>query len=270
MNLAAYLDRIGLEGPVRPDLSGLRALHRAHLHGVSYENLDVQLGRVADLDLERIYRKIVDRGRGGWCYEMNGLLGWALAEAGFEVTRMVGGVMASVAGDDSMGSHLVLRVQLDQPYLVDVGLGDGLLDPIPIRAGTHRQDDRAFRLEALEEEGRWRFHNDEGRPPPNFDFWIEPADEGRLAAVCEKLRSEPTSLFVQNLICMRTEPVRGTKHLVGRVLALPGQEKEILPDADAFLETLEHHFGLTDPELVDLWPKVCARHEEMLATQPGA
>ena len=76
-------------------------------------NLDVQLGRPADLDLQRIYRKIVGQRRGGWCYEMNGILGWALAEAGFEVTRMIGGVMASHVGKAAMGSHLVLRVQTD-------------------------------------------------------------------------------------------------------------------------------------------------------------
>jgi N-hydroxyarylamine O-acetyltransferase len=268
MELVAYLDRIGFEGPVTIDLDGLRALHRTHLHGVSYENLDVQLGRPADLDIERIYRKIVHERRGGWCYEMNGLFGWALAEAGFELTRMVGGVMASLAGDVTMGSHLVLRVQLDEPYLLDVGLGDGLLEPIPIREGTYHQGDRAFRLEALDEEGRWRFHNHEGCPPPNFDFRLEPADESRLALLCEKLRSDPSSHFVQNLMCIRTDPAGGTRHLVGRVLALPRKDKKILPNVDAFLDTLERHFDLRDPEFAALWPKVCARHEKIFGDQP--
>ena len=269
MQLAAYLERIGVAGSVENDLSSLQALHRAHLHGITYENLDVQLGRPADLDIERIYRKIVEERRGGWCYEMNGLLGWALAEAGFEITRMVGGVMASLAGEASMGSHLVLRAQLDEPYLLDVGLGDGLLEPIPIREGSHQHAGRAFRLEALEEEGRWRFHNHEGCPPPNFDFRFETADETRLAEVCEKLRTDPSSLFVQTLMCIRMDPGGGTKHLVGRVLALPGKEKTILPDADAFLDVLDDHFELRDPAFGDLWPRVCARHEEMFGDQPA-
>ncbi len=269
MELDAYLKRIGFHEPLSVDLDGLRRLHRAHLHGITYENLDVQLGRAADLDVERIYRKIVVEGRGGWCYEMNGLFGWALGEAGFDVTRMVGGVMASLAGDFTMGSHLVLRVELGEPYLIDVGLGDGLIEPIPIREGTHHQDDRAFRLEALDEEGRWRFHNHEGCPPRDFDFRLEPADESRLALLCEKLRSEPNSLFVQNLMCIRMDPAGGTKHLAGRVLTLPGEEKRVLPDVDAFLDALDRHFELQDPEFASLWPKVCARHEELFGDDEG-
>lgn len=270
MELAAYLDRIGLDGVPAADLAGLRRLHRAHLNHIPYENLDVQLGRPVDLDIERTYHKIIGRRRGGWCYEMNGLFGWALSEAGFDVTRMVGGVMASLAGEVAMGSHLVLRVQLEQPYLVDVGLGDGLREPIPILGGNHHQDDREFRLETLDEEGRWRFHNHEGRPPPDFDFRMEAADEARLEALCQTLQTEPTSLFVQNLICIRTVPGHGATHLIGRVLAKADAEKEILTDVDAFLDTLENHFGLRDPEFADLWPKLCARHEEMFGDRPAS
>jgi len=45
MRLAAFLRRIGFEGEARPDLATLKAVHRAHLLAIPYENLDVQLGR---------------------------------------------------------------------------------------------------------------------------------------------------------------------------------------------------------------------------------
>ena len=45
---------------------------------------------------------------------------WALQEIGFEVTRMVGGVMRAIHGDQAMGNHLVLRVDLEEPMLADV------------------------------------------------------------------------------------------------------------------------------------------------------
>ena len=38
----------------------------------------------------------VEGGRGGWCYEMNGLLGWALEEVGFDkatVKSLVGSIL---------------------------------------------------------------------------------------------------------------------------------------------------------------------------------
>jgi N-hydroxyarylamine O-acetyltransferase len=72
MDLQAYFDRIGFAGPARPDLATLRAIHRAHLLAVPYENLDVQLGRPVTLDPAHAFDKIVRRRRGGWCYEMKG------------------------------------------------------------------------------------------------------------------------------------------------------------------------------------------------------
>jgi N-hydroxyarylamine O-acetyltransferase len=82
----------------------------------------------------------VTRRRGGWCYEMNGLMDWALREIGFKVTRMAGGVMRASVGDGVVGNHLVLKVDLDRPYLADVGFGDGLVEPIPIEPGRTKQN----------------------------------------------------------------------------------------------------------------------------------
>ena len=136
MNLDAYLARIGLDHRPPATLEGLTTLHNAHLTAISYENLDVQLGRPVTIERPAIYDKIVTRRRGGWCYEMNGILGWALGELGFEVTRATGAVMRAAAGDAKNGNHLVLRVELPQGlYLADVGFGDGPRDPIRVVAG---------------------------------------------------------------------------------------------------------------------------------------
>src|SRR5262245_33175107 len=112
MNIDAYLGRIGLTERPAATLAGLRAVHRAHLLSIPYENVDVQFGRRLTIDPAAAYAKIVERGRGGWCYEMNGLLGWALGEFGFRVTRATGAVMREVRGDAVVGNHLVLRVEL--------------------------------------------------------------------------------------------------------------------------------------------------------------
>ena len=135
MDLDAYLERIGYEGEPRIDLDTLRAIHRAHLLAIPYETLDVSLGRGASRDPDVIFDKLVTRRRGGWCYEMCGLLGMALDEIGFDVTPLAGGVERVVRGDSAVGNHLVLLVTLDEPYLCDVGFGDGLLEPIELRAG---------------------------------------------------------------------------------------------------------------------------------------
>ena len=41
MDVDAYLSRIGLSGPLTPDLANLEGLQRAHLTAVPFENLDV-------------------------------------------------------------------------------------------------------------------------------------------------------------------------------------------------------------------------------------
>jgi len=142
LDLDAYLECIGFVGEPRADLDTLKEIHRQHLLTIPFENLDVQLQRTVDLDIRRIYSKLVEQGRGGWCYEMNGLLGWALAEAGFKVMRMSGGVWRSQHGDSVLGNHLVLCVQLDQPWIADVGFGDGFFEPVPLR--EHAFEQRGF------------------------------------------------------------------------------------------------------------------------------
>ncbi|HEY7477344.1 MAG TPA: arylamine N-acetyltransferase, partial [Actinomycetota bacterium] len=72
VDVDAYLERIGVEGPAEPSEETLRALHRAHLFAVPFENLDIHLGRPIVLDPERLVRKVVAERRGGFCYELNG------------------------------------------------------------------------------------------------------------------------------------------------------------------------------------------------------
>ena len=133
MDLEAYLTRIGYDGPARPDLETLRGLVAAHVQSVPFENLDVQLNRRLDLTVEAAYAKIVERRRGGWCYELNGLFGWALEQIGFDVRRLSAAVMREKLGDVQRDTHLCLLVTLDEPYLVDVGFGSSLRAPLPLR-----------------------------------------------------------------------------------------------------------------------------------------
>jgi N-hydroxyarylamine O-acetyltransferase len=262
MKLADYLTRIDYQGPVTPDLDCLKAIHQQHLLNIPFENVDVQLRRPLDLDLERIFEKIVHRRRGGWCYEMNGLLDWALGQIGFDVMRLTGGVARKERGDEALGNHLVLNVNLDEPYIADVGLGNGLIEPIPLRHGHFRQGHREFRLELLDDE-IWRFHNFSGAFPSDFDFIFAPADEALLESSCDSLQSDPESMFRQNLVCQRLRR-DGVHLLLGRVLIFfseSGQTKTILNSAQELSDSLLNVFGLSDVDTQELWPDVVARHE---------
>ena len=132
-SVQAYLDRIDFRGSTEPDLATLAALQRAHMLAVPFENLDIHLGRRLVLDPAVNYGKIVERGRGGWCFELNGLFAWLLVELGFDVTLLGSRVGGSESGGSDL-AHLLLRIDLDQPYIVDVGFGEGALDPVPLAA----------------------------------------------------------------------------------------------------------------------------------------
>lgn len=267
MNIDRYLARIGLDRRPSATLAGLRTLHRAHLLAIPYENLDVQLGRRVTIDIAPIYDKIVGRGRGGWCYEMNGVLGWALKELGFNVTRATGAVRRDLKGDMSVGNHLVLRVELPEGlYLADVGFGDGPRDPIPVAVGAFVSEGFHYGLSRVDDDW-WRFANDPRGGAPTFDFNLAPADEAVLAARCDFLQTSEQSPFVMNLVAQRHVP-GGLAILRGRSLRklTPAETQErVIEDAADLIATLKNVFGLDVPEVAELWPRIAARHEEFVA-----
>ena len=267
MDLAAYFERIGYAGPARPDLATLTALHRAHLQAVPYENLDVQLGRRVTTDPAAAYDKIVGRGRGGWCYEMNGVFAAALAQIGFKVTRMAGAANRELLGDIVIGNHLVLLVEIDgEPWIADVGFGDGCQEPFPLRAGELTVSGYAFRLETIDERW-WRFHNHEFGGAKSFDFAVEPADPVLLAGRCDWLQYAPESQFVLNLVVQRFrgDTILQLRGRTLRTVAPAGVETRLLESAEELVAVLADDFGLDVPEAARLWPRVVARHEEVVA-----
>ena len=267
MDVASYLHRIAYAGPVRPDLATLTALHRAHLVAIPYENLDVQLGRPVTIERAPVFEKMVTNRRGGWCYEMNGLFGWALAELGFRVTRSAGAVMREASGDGAIGNHLVLKVTLEEGiYLADVGFGDGPLDPIRVAPGAFSSHGFDFAL-SQQDDGWWRLHNHKSGSAASFDFNLAEADEALLAAKCRQLQTAEESTFVQNAVCQR-HTANGLWILRGRVLRelTPlGYTDRLIVSADEYVSALDETFGLKLPEAASLWPKICARHEAHLA-----
>jgi N-hydroxyarylamine O-acetyltransferase len=272
MHVDRYLERIGVTCPIEPNLESLRALHRAHLLAIPYENLDVQLGRPVTIEIPAIYRKIVENGRGGWCYEMNGILGWALKELGFRVTRATGAVMREMGGDASNGNHLVLRVETDEGlYLADVGFGDGPLEPFAVTPGGFTAHGFDFGLTRIDENW-WRLRNHPASGAPSFDFNLAPADETLFAAQCRRLQTSPDSTFVQNVLCFRFTP-EGLVNLRGRVLRTvtpQGVSERLLENAGEFQAVIGETLGLSVPEAATLWPRVCARHEQLFGEQRTA
>mmetsp|Transcript_13723 Transcript_13723/g.38975 ORF Transcript_13723/g.38975 Transcript_13723/m.38975 type:complete len:375 (-) Transcript_13723:105-1229(-) len=125
--LAKLARRIGL-GPeaLAPSRHGtvdlLDELVRAFLFTVPFEQLDVALGRGINPSPDAAYCKLVEQGRGGYCFENNRVMHSALLSLGFEAQLHVGRVVISRVGSNT---HLVNTVTTRDGarYLVDVGFG---------------------------------------------------------------------------------------------------------------------------------------------------
>lgn len=269
-DVGRYLARIGYDGPRDAALATLRAIHRAHLLAIPYENLDIHFGRRLSLDREAAFRKLVDAGRGGWCYEMNGTLGWVLESLGFEVRYVAGAANRSTSGEAAHDNHLVLIVTLDRPYIVDVGFGDGFLDPLPLEIGTYPQDFVEF---AVSREGEWwRVHNHQYGGADSFDFTLAPRDLASFAGKCHELQTSPESSFVKSTVCERWEPngLVMLRSATLREVTAAGVSDRVITDLDEYARVLRERFGLAPAGLDTLWPRVWARHEAWLAERGGA
>jgi N-hydroxyarylamine O-acetyltransferase len=161
LDLGAYLRRVGL-APGAANVETLTALHRAHLAAIPFENLDIALGRGISVRLRDIEAKLVERRRGGYCYEHGLLFAAALERLGFQVDRLLARVLG-LGGRPRARTHMALRVWIDgEPWLADVGFGAGLLEPMPLAAGERsRQGGWEFEL-AAPEPGGWELRERRG------------------------------------------------------------------------------------------------------------
>lgn len=259
MFLKQYFQRINYRGSLEPTLETLRTLHRQHLLSIPYENLDIHLGRKLELNEEHIFNKIVLEKRGGWCFEMNGLFAWALRELGFEVQYLSGTVGRERSGNEAEGNHLVLLVNLEQPYIADVGFGD-LPEPLPLAVGEYK---RGFLKVRLSKDGeRWVFHNHEYGGAKGFDFTLTPHQLSDFAKQCHTLQTSPDSGFVQKTVCQIFLP-DGFATLRGAVLTTVREgdvQKRVIDSEVEYKNVLRDVFQLELPKVSNLYTKVWQRH----------
>lgn len=253
LDLGAYFDRINYGGPAEPTLEVLQDLMTAHTGSIPFENLDPLRGvPVDDLSPEALIDKLVYRRRGGYCYEQNGLMGYALTEIGFRVRRLAGRVVWMRPPDAPLGAqtHTVLAVTFpgsQGSFLVDVGFGgQTLTSPIRLQTGnaqqtTHepyRLNDRGdgLVLQALVRD-EWQ---------PLYIFGTQTVPQIDLTVGSWYVSTHPTSTFVTGLtVALITDDAR--YNLAGANLTIhraDGSEKIRLDDAAAVVDALGERFGI--------------------------
>lgn len=123
--IKAFFSRIGLDPDTQAELTYgfLKKLQFHCVTNIAYENLDILDGVPISQDPEMLYDKIVTRGRGGYCFEVNGLLAYMLRLMGFDVSERFARYLRGEQGIP-MRRHRVAVVSCDEgEFLCDIGIG---------------------------------------------------------------------------------------------------------------------------------------------------
>ncbi|MGZ9584439.1 arylamine N-acetyltransferase family protein [Paenibacillus marinisediminis] len=245
----AYLKRIGYTGPVDNSIAALQQLQERHVQTVPYENFDI-LNRVPlSLEITDLLNKIVVRGRGGYCFELNALFGWLLQELGFKVTNYFARFWRDEPNTPPKRRHHVLQVEAEgQLFLCDVGVG-GVVPRRPIQLTerlVHKQGDELYQMERDDYFG-WvlcEYKHDEWKWLYSFTEEPQlPKDYIMASYWCE---NAPDSIFTMDAMTAIRTP-DGRKSLAGREFRLFTTEgvHVFTPETEEeYQEALREHFGI--------------------------
>ena len=252
-DLDAYLARIGFTGDRAPTLDTLRRVQRAHAAAIPFENLDPYLRRVPSLDAASLEAKLVHGGRGGWCFEQNGLFRLALDALGFRTTGLAARVLWNMPeGVVTPRGHMLLLVEVGKAaYVADVGFGVLTpTGPLELTIGVEqRTPHEPFRLapdrDALVMQARL---GDAWRSLYRFD--LQPQFEADYRVTNWYLSTNPTSHFLASVIAARSD-ADGRWTLRNETLTrrtLDGRtEARTLASGAELRAALEETFGLAVP-----------------------
>ncbi len=246
-DLDTYLQRIGVTGPVSVDAHWLECIQRGQLQHIAFENFDVLLGRDISLQVDALVHKLVRCRRGGYCFELNGLLGVALQACGYRLRSCLARVIYG-RGSPGPRTHQVLIVEADgREWLVDAGFGGpGLRAPLPLDDREHVQDGDRFRTRRDDEFGPILQKRIGELWSDLYAIDLAPALQQDFEMAHFFMSRHPQSYF-------RLHRVASLQRDIGRVALLDltlNVERHAASNActlepgPGYIEALAHHFGI--------------------------
>jgi N-hydroxyarylamine O-acetyltransferase len=247
LDTGAYLKRINYSGSIAPTAETLRQLQLAHLLSVPFENLSIHSGEPIVLNDHALFNKIIERRRGGFCYELNGLFAALLRNLGFNV-QMLSASVANAQGEwGPEFDHMTLVVSLNERWLVDVGFGDSFIEPLLLDSREEQvQGARTFRIDEAgdhlivmqrEQGGGWK---------PQYRFNLQPHVYSDYKEMCLYHQTSPESHFTQRRICSRLTPDGRVTISQVRLITTIGNTKEEreLNDESEIAKVLREQFDI--------------------------
>lgn len=204
MDTEKYLRRFGIENfEISANAESLKILQQQHLLNVPFENLDIHWKRPILLDLARIYEKIVNERRGGFCYELNGLFCELLNRIGFP-SRMVSARVAMADDEFSREfDHMAILTEVGgETFLVDVGFGDFTAEPLKFELDAEQSDaSGVFTIKKHADEYFLVAKKDGDAWKSEYIFKDVAHDLAEYAEMCEFHQTSPESHFTQGKVC---------------------------------------------------------------------
>lgn len=249
MNKKVYLQRIGLFNTPRPTEKNLHTIHANHVRSVPFENLDIHLKRKIVLTKEKIYKKIVTEGRGGFCYELNYLLYHLLIELGFSCKIVEARIFASDGKPGPPFDHMALIVKAQKTWLLDVGFGDLFLKPLDITESSVQSDGRNSFI--IQRSGRANYvllmSSDNKKFVKKYIFNVKAQSIKKFVSICNDKQTNTNSYFVKNIVC--TKPVANGRITIFNKKFIKkkntGKREIKLESRSDFLYILKKEFDIT-------------------------
>lgn len=203
MNLRKYFERINYRGGSEVNSRNLIELHKCHMLSVPFENLDIQRNRKITLDTNNFFEKIVNRNRGGFCYELNGLFYELLKQIGYDCNMISARVVEKDGGFSPEFDHMALLVRTDKIFLADVGFGDSFMEPLIMEVGLEqKQNGIIYKITEHEKDYHMLTKSIDGKNFKNeYVFTLQPRALHEFEDMCNFHQTSPSSHFTQNSIC---------------------------------------------------------------------
>ncbi len=231
VDIDAYCQRIGYDGPYAPTLDVLRTLHALHPAAIPYEATGVLTGEPVDISASAIFDKLVRRRRGGYCFEHNGLFKHVLTRLGFPVEAYLGRVLWFIGPDAPLPlrTHMALRVIIDgQAWLADVGFGGAVMTaPLQIdNPNPQTTPNGVFRLSRIDGDLKLELQSHD-RWLPMVLITPQPQLDVDFVAPNWYTSTHPGSLFRTRLLACRATP-QARYALIGNRLTIREPSGEVI------------------------------------------
>jgi len=143
----SYLADLSIEeGQLKVDF--LNELQSKHIAQYSFNSIAVLLDQDVPLDPQSLFNKIVERRRGGYCFEHNKLVFTVLSELNFDVRLLLSKVIYNRDVEVARTHRITLLNLGEDAYIVDAGFGHlGARFPVKIELGLiQEQGDAQYRI----------------------------------------------------------------------------------------------------------------------------